>query len=587
MYYHIIGVFQNSSILKQFDFIFHTAFKILTFTFILFIALFSHYSYASSIVSVSPSSLSFGEVKVGESKTLHLDLSVGPSDSASVSPSLSNSAYTIVFNDCTTLSASSSTCAISIKFQPTSETSYASEFIIDYPSISQYSNISLSGNGTSSDSNSSPTSPTSSSTTFSPFTQGNENLETTGETIDTVCNSGSAGSDLQRDCNALVNAANANASGTSDALNQITPETATKASQVTQQGATTQERNILSRMTALRSGVLGFSTENFNFNIDGKPLPAGQIAQSYITRNGAGASADDPFFDSKWGFFISGDIAKGDRKGSQLESKAKVKTQGITTGIDYRFSNNLFLGGALGYLNSDSDFNGNSANLDTKGYSLSFYGSYYQENNFFTDFSITYGKNKFDQERLMNFSLNGTTTNQKFTADYKGNYHTILLGAGKDYQKDAWTFGPRVSLEYTRTHSGKINEKASNPNASGSGWATNIESNSLESLVLQLGGRASFAHSTNWGVLIPYAQVDLLHEFKQDSQLISASFTQDPTANQLQIKTDNPDRNYMKIDLGTSAQFKKGTSGFINYSTVLSNSNWDNDAISMGLRIEF
>jgi len=162
-----------------------------------------------------------------------------------------------------------------------------------------------------------------------------------------------------------------------------------------------------------------------------------------------------------------------------------------------------------------------------------------------------------------------------------------LLGAGRDYFSGPWTFGPRANLQYTRAHADDIVETASDTSANGSGWATKIDSTSQESLVLQIGGKVSYAKSTNWGVIIPYVQVDLLHEFKQDSQLITGSFIQDGTGSKLQIQTDNPDRNYIKINLGSTAQFKQGISGFANYSTILSNSTWDGHTVSVGVRVEF
>ncbi|NQZ30577.1 MAG: autotransporter outer membrane beta-barrel domain-containing protein [Oceanospirillaceae bacterium] len=535
---------------------------------------------ASTSISLSSTSLEFGEVETNGYRDIRVTLSILPSTVTQVVATDYNSVFSISGTDCQSgLSDSQRTCYVDVRFTPTTTGSVSHTIVLNYAAIDEADTVTLTGTGIV------PGSVTAGP--LAPFTQEKDNNYSTSAVIITTCTSGNASAALQRDCNQLVQAANSGDAQTTAALNQISPETATKSSQVTHQSATTQARNITSRMVELRSGASGISVQGVGLNIDGKYLPAGQIVQSSLQPLGMGASADETFANSKIGVFFSGEIAKGSRDESALESDLDYKTYGITAGVDYRLNDKFFLGAALGFIDTKAELSNSNAELDTRGYSLSFYGSYYLEDNYFTDFSLTFGKNNFDQNRNLNFVLGGSTVNQKFNAQYSGTYTSILLGAGKDIQKGPWSFGPRAKLEYTRSRTDTATETASDATGPGSGWVTQIGSNTQDSLLFQLGARVSYAHSANWGVIFPYAQLDLAHEFQQDAQVINAHFVQDPASTQIKIKSDKPDRNFLKLNLGTSAQFKNGTSGFANYSTVLSNSVWDSHTLSVGVRLEF
>ncbi|WP_293268166.1 autotransporter domain-containing protein [Neptunomonas sp.] len=541
-------------------------------------------SKALLAASITPTSLDFGEVVVGQSpKLITINVLFDSTDAGSDlfigSP---NSPFLISTNNCPSfVSTTNASCDVQVAFEPTANGSYPSSFDINVGNTA--TEISLTG-----------TASTKSTTDLVKdelikFSNGNPNIIATSEAISTACVSGNITAALQRDCNSLVQSAFDGNAATSTALAQITPETATKANQTTQKGGATQTSNINSRISALRNGAFGISLTGLNLQTEDQNMPIGQLAQTPLRMKGGGASADDSIlFGQKLGAFITGTISTGEKEESSLESGLDFDTYGITAGVDYRISDQFFLGIALGYMNTDTNFNNSKTELDTRGYSLSTYGSYYTTRGYYVDFSATYGKNNFDQKRHISYQLDNTVNvNQVFTADYSGDVYSLVLGLGRDYNKGAWSFSPKVDLEYTRANANQITEQSSAPTALGSGWGTQIESTDQKWLTLQVGGKVSYAQSTSWGVLIPYAELGLLHEFKQDSQTISGSFSGDFASNQLQITTDNPDRNYMTLSIGTSVQLKHGASGFVSYSTLLSNNVWSENTIRLGMRAEF
>jgi len=422
-----------------------------------------------------------------------------------------------------------------------------------------------------------------------PYAGDQPSVISTSDVIANACVSGRISQRMQEDCDALVKAAVGGNSSTSTALFEITPERATLANKTTRQGGDTQSRNLGRRMAALRGGATGLSFQGLGMNIKGQSVPIDRLAHQLLSGGqGGGASADSALLGSKLGIFVTGDIAWGGKEETELESGLDFKTYGITAGADYRITNRFILGGAVGYMNQTADLNNNGGDLDSSGYSLSIYGTYYSEKDYFIDFSTTYGKNDFDQTRRLMYQLDGlASVDQEISADYDGDLYGFSIGSGYDFNHGGWTFGPRVDLDYLKSEADGFSEQASSPDADGGGWTTRIDGNDQEWLTLQMGGRVSYARSTTWGVLIPYGRLDWLHEFKDNSQIITGYFMDDPGGNPISIYTDDPDRDYLRLRLGVSAHLQDGVTGFIDYGTILANSQWSGNTISAGFRVEF
>jgi outer membrane autotransporter protein len=387
-----------------------------------------------------------------------------------------------------------------------------------------------------------------------------------------------------------VGAASQGDTNTARALRQVNPETAMKANTTSRQGGEAQIRNLGTRIAALRAGNRGLSFNGLDLQIDGQNLPIELIASSYrnATQRGGGASEDNQLLASRLGIFVTGDISTGKRDETDLESGLDFDTAGITIGADYRITNQFILGGAFGYVDTEVELEDDGGDLDTQGYSLSLFGTYYSPLNYFIDFSATFGSNDFDQSRNITYVLDGLAdVNQQLTADYDGDTFSLFIGSGYDFNRGPWSFGPRADLEYIKSDVDGFSEEVSDPLADGGGWATRVDGTDQRWLTLNLGGKVSYTHSTDWGVLIPYARLDWLHEFENDSQVINAYFLGDTNPMAITIESDDPDRDYLRLRFGTSAQFQNGVVGFIDFGAIMAHSDWTSNTISAGLRMEF
>ncbi|PVV27326.1 MAG: hypothetical protein B6D79_02995, partial [gamma proteobacterium symbiont of Ctena orbiculata] len=469
-------------------------------------------------------------------------------------------------NDCGTGIAAGASCDIQVVFTP--QTSGAATGALNIDTSAGISRIVLSG---SADAAAPSTNPV--ADLLIPFSGNNPNILSLIDVIAEACPSGRLSDRLQEDCNAVVGAAIDGDTNTQLALFQVNPETATKANTTSRQGSETQIRNLGTRISALRAGARGLSFKGLDLQIDEQTLSIDMIAKAYrdAGRRGGGASADDQLLASRLGVFVTGDIATGERDETDLESGLDFDTAGITIGADYRITNQFILGGAIGFSDTEAELENDAGDLDTQGVSLSLFGTYYSPQNYFVDFSATVGANDFDQKRSIVYTLDGLAdVSQNLKADYDGDTISLFVGSGYDFYRGPWSFGPRADLEYIKSDVDGFTEEVSDPTADGGGWATRVDGTDQRWLTLNLGGKVSYTHSADWGVLIPYARLDWMHEFEDDSQIITAYFVEDPAGLGIDIQTDDPDRDYLRLRFGTSAQFQNGVVGFIDFGTILS-----------------
>lgn len=362
------------------------------------------------------------------------------------------------------------------------------------------------------------------------------------------------------------------------ALNQFIPDEIAAQGKNSINFARIRNRNILLRLNALRRGYSGPSLDNLTVSIQGEQLPSFLISELSGLPSGAGASADESSLASPLGIFVNGNISFGDTETTAREAGFDFSTNGLTLGIDYRYTNEFVLGGAFNYLSTDSDYTGKSSNLDIDGYSLSLYGSYYKSEQIFVDSIVSIGLNSYDSKR--EFTTGGMDHSLK--GDTDGTEYELSIGAGYEYNNQNFSFVPEARINYLHIEVDSYDETSAN-----SGLNLSIDQQDIESLVASVSGSFSMAYSTVYGVFIPYLTIEWEHEFSNDSRAIVARFVNDPSHTDFSVLTDNPDRDYFHLGLGVTAALQKGKSAFLYYEDMLGHNDTSQYSITGGFRLEF
>ncbi len=401
--------------------------------------------------------------------------------------------------------------------------------------------------------------------------------------IGNVCYTYSGSSNFQQDCGLLLD----NPENSAELLDRITPKAAYLSTTIARQAALAGLRNITQRMSTRRkeransAGNLLFQTETglFSFN---------QLSEQY----GGGASADDVLpgmMDmSRLSSFVNGVVVLGEMDASDNRFASDFDTLGVTAGLDYRVTHDSLLGVALGYSNAGSEMAGNRGLLDSNGYSMTLYGTFYTPDNFYFDGAFSYAGSDYEQERYITGSLGGSSVDQTASADYFGSQTSLSLGGGYDHSLGAINLGGYGQLVHLSTKVDGYAESVSNPGALGAGLASlTMGSQEQTNLTLNLGAQASYNMDYKWGVLQPMVRLEWVNELDDDELIINGRFTADRVARKtFSLPGGKIDSSYFNLGLGFTALRPNGNSMFLYYQATVGYENLTENMITAGMRWE-
>ena len=394
--------------------------------------------------------------------------------------------------------------------------------------------------------------------------------------------------DLLQRCQELTTAAGIDPAAAIGAIDQLLADVALTQANAAFSALQSQFQNLKTRIAALRSGTNGTSFGGLALSTPAGPISLGTLGAAF-------GAVDDPTeigtdF-SRWGFFAAGTIGRGEADPGQRNPAYDYDIEGLTAGVDYRKNDKWIFGASLGYTRQDTQLPGERGGLDTNGWTVSAYTTFYQQDSWYMDGVVTWGRNDYELLRRIRYTLplagGGTSSvDQTARADASGDLLSTATTFGRDFNRGAWSIGPYGRLLYTRVGFDAINEtlEAGEP---GSGLGLRIQNRDVTSLASVLGGKFTYTHSADWGVLIPHLQLEWEHEFKDDPQAVEARFINDPTGTAMVVRGDPLDTDYFRLGLGLSMVLTGGRSGFMYYEQLVGRNGMSQWNLALGLRMEF
>lgn len=402
-----------------------------------------------------------------------------------------------------------------------------------------------------------------------------DNRDSVRNTITTICPSGIlSGTELQVRCNNVAAVGFPNG-----IMTQVTSEQ-TAAQKSTALEMNNNQLTILSnRISAIRSGRQGGGLTISGLMLDGygNPASSNPLADINGVQNTA-AAGDDSF--ERLGVFVNGNIGFGDRRTTTNEAGYNLDTHGGTVGMDYRFSDNFLLGTAFAYNNATSRYTNNLGKLEADNYAGAVYGSFFTEDGFFIDGIFSGSQIDYATSRHIQYTVPAETINTNALGDNSGNEFNVSMNTGYNLNYSGLMVTPQVRVDYTSSQVDALNERG------GLGWALHVDDQQFESLQTAAGLQLNYAVSLPWAVILPMVKAEYIHEFNNDQRIIKAYYIQDPSQNRFNIMTDKPDRDYIVMSAGVSAQFTHGISAFVNYDTVQAHSFVNDHNFTGGVRLE-
>ena len=394
--------------------------------------------------------------------------------------------------------------------------------------------------------------------------------------------------DLLNQCLAVTAAASASPAATEAAIDQMLPDVSETQNQTGQNAVTAQTTNISGRIQALRNGTYGSSMGGLALTAAGGTIPLSSLGTTLLNEDQPAKS--EQTFD-RWGFFASGNIGRGDAKAKALTPSYNLDINGITAGVDYRKSDNLILGTAIGFTRQNTDLVGGEGSVHMHGFSLSGYATWYHGANWYLDSVLTFGFDHYRHVRRIDYVLplpggGSVVVNQFAKASAGGDDRTATMTFGRDFHHQAWAFSVYGRGQYSVMNFDGFREKLDN-SAVGSGLALDVQSRSVTQLSSIFGGKVDYTHSTDWGVLLPHFELEWQHEYRGNPDNFVATFINDPTATPITVTGDAIDKSFFRLGVGLSVVMTHGRSGFVLYQRVVGQSGISQENLALGFRVEF
>lgn len=279
--------------------------------------------------------------------------------------------------------------------------------------------------------------------------------------------------------------------------------------------------------------------------------------------------------------FVSAEYQNLDKDTTRFETGFRQDTVGATVGGDYAFGTLAIVGAALHFAHEFGDYDGVGGGYDHNKYGVSVYGSLTPVANLFIDATLGYTWVDYAFDRRAAFTASTAAVAGSTSASSHGDEVRAGLSAGYDFVVGPVTVGPRVGINYRDAVIDGFHESGR------TGLELIYDDQHSDSLTTSAGLFGSVAISTGFGVIVPQATAEYVHEFLNDQRTVGFSFSGDAARRRFRFQTDRPDRDYFFVGVGAVVVLPGGVSPFVNYRELLGHRDRSSHTVTAGLRFAF
>ncbi|MGA1578595.1 MAG: putative Ig domain-containing protein, partial [Steroidobacteraceae bacterium] len=327
-------------------------------------------------------------------------------------------------------------------------------------------------------------------------------------------------------------------------------------------------RHLEGNRSAFRCGLsadLGLSGDNDSRGRNALN-PEDNQARSGVTLGTSGSECDETL--PKFGYWVSGSLSDDDYRGQDFTSDA------LSAGIDFKFSDKLMAGAAVGFGWGESEFGSNGTQSDADATTFMAYLSYNPAGRLYVEAMIGGGDLSIDSDRYVSYdgSMVSGSRNGSLTMGSIG-----LAGDMIDSEKVLLTGYLRYDM--VKIDLDRYEESGSTQLALGFGAADQT----VNSLVL--GGRAAYTLSRSWGLLTPMVRAEYrmrtVGDYRQDMAYL------DLPGIEYSLRQGSDNEGSLSLSLGFEALIQGWTLGMEYGSNPLSSSGMSGDMVRATVRYGF
>lgn len=364
------------------------------------------------------------------------------------------------------------------------------------------------------------------------------------------------------------------------ALVAITPEQVNNRTDIALDTGATQLRQISQRLLRVRSGnARGVSLAGLTLKFDDQAVP-GKVLDQAVDAVTDEHSAFQNF--GRWGVYVQGDINILDRDSTDSRASYESDSWLVTTGADYRLDSDWYLGVAVNYGETDTDYRDATSKIETVG--LSLYGGWVFSKKGFIDFLLGYLDDDYDLTRRVAYTDSAGAFDANYGASTGGTQMTGGVNFGWMWNQGGWRFGPTASISFI---DGKVNSyREAAFGADSAAWALTVEETAYSQWSMRLGTLMDYAWRTDIGVITPGIVAHYVAETAREADDTSALFAHDLAnfGEAFTIKRDFRDARYYDVAFNLAGQFSYGISAYGTYRVTGGRSGVSHSGYTLGLR---
>jgi autotransporter-associated beta strand protein len=342
-------------------------------------------------------------------------------------------------------------------------------------------------------------------------------------------------------------------------LDLISPEELTLVFQLAKSLANIQTSNIQSHLDEIHNAAFNGSYQDTVTMTAGLQGPKGPRGKEI-------ARADE----ARWSLWMAGSGEFTTVGNTANATGYSLDSGGLTTGVDYRFTDKFVAGISLGYMNTSASLiNGGSVDVD--GGRVGAYATYF-DRGLYVDASVSGGPNSYRTKRV-------TPNNTVATGSPEGTEVNLMLATGYDWKMGGLTIGPVASFQYTNVTLDGFTE-------TGAFAPLSFLRKSAESLRSAVGIRASYDIKAGNTIIRPEVRASWQHEFGDTTYSLESTFA---TLGGSAFTAFGPTtgRDSLLVRAGFSILWNDRFSTYAYYDAELLRTNYSSNNVSVGFRWRF
>jgi len=286
-----------------------------------------------------------------------------------------------------------------------------------------------------------------------------------------------------------------------------------------------------------------------------------------------------------WGIFASLEGGRLDRDTGANEAGFDANTLHATIGAERRVGARGQVGAAFNLDRERLDFTDSEGTADADYRGLLVFGSVQLNDAWMLDAYAGRANGSSDLRRRIQYTLpvlgGGTySIDALATADPDSSRRVYGGGADWAWARGAWNGDVGFGMDLTSTTIDAYTESG------GGGLALEVPGRTIKTRRGRVDARFAHTMSASWGVWQPSVRVGWRQEFGNERRRVTVQLADDALNNLITFDTEDPDRGWGELALGSVFTFTHGHSGFFEYRQRFAHEFLQERIFAIGWRME-